>query len=261
MQPIEHTVAGLSYTEYSIPKKNGKVRRIFAPSPELLAKQQSDLPVLNSTFVVKEHKYGIPNILHGFIPGRSCITAAKQHIGYEHTIMMDISAFFDNVTPSHLDIVSFPHHFHTDSDGKQFTAQGFATSPILANLAILPIVKQVDTYLTGLLGCEYAFTVYADDVQISFNGIDFIEISQRIEQMVTILFNLQGFSMNATKTRIRHAKFGYRRILGVNVGDNHIRASRKTMRKLRCARHQAKWPSTGGLTNWRNQCTQQIFPS
>ena len=39
-------------------------------------------------------------------------------------------------------------------------------------------------------------------------------------------------------------------ILGINVGNDHIRASRETMRKIRAADHQGNFHSKGGLTTW-----------
>ena len=38
-------------------------------------------------------------MIHGFMPGRSPVTNAMQHIGYEHTLSMDMADFFDTVTP------------------------------------------------------------------------------------------------------------------------------------------------------------------
>lgn len=261
MKGIPHkTNDNLEYTEFAIPKKNGKVRRIFAPSPELLFVQQSLLPGLNSALTSIERSEGISGILHGFVKNRNPVTAATKHIGYDLTMMMDISNFFDSVTSLHLAnqerslrtvgrYLGNCLHYEAGSV-KGFTAQGFATSPILANISITPIVKEVKEYLDEKFEGRYAFTIYADDIQISINSTDFISETERIKEVVYYLFESEGFEMNERKTRIRHAKFGHRRILGVNVGDDRLYASRKTIRKMRAAKHQGNGPSLGGLTTW-----------
>jgi len=260
MKGIPHkTSTGLEYTEFAIPKKNGKVRRIFAPSPELLQVQQVMLPTFNRVLSDIEKKEGIQNIFHGFVKDRNPVTAATEHIGYDLTLMMDISNFFDSVTGDHiLNISELVHstrrqleqclHFQEGEGG--FTAQGFATSPILANICITPIVKEIQEYLDTKFKDRYAFTIYADDIQISINSSDFIPETERIIDIVSYLFESEGFEINQNKTRIRHAKFGHRRILGVNVGDDKLYASRKTIRKIRAARHQKNGPSLGGLITW-----------
>ena len=136
-----------------------------------------------------------------------------------------------------------------------YLAQGFATSPMLATLAILPTLKTLKTELNRKY--QAVITCYADDIQVSFNlsggdqdtGYD---IEMEIRKFVEQEFGKLGLKINHKKTRVRYAKFGYRRVLGVNVGDDHIRATRKTMRKIRAAAHQGNGRSLGGLRNWAN---------
>jgi len=233
------------YTPMEIPRKNKPPRKICAPSPELLEYQRSQLPYLNNLFLAYEHRHKAKDILHGFIKDRNCVTAASKHIGYDVTIMMDIVAFFDNVTTAHTGI---PHPSLYTVDG--YCGQGFATSPILSNIGILPIIARIKEFLDSEYTDRYAFTMYADDIQISINTDNFIEETADIIEIVTAAFESQGFEMHRHKTRVRRAEFGYRRILGINVGSDHIRATRKTMRKLRAAQHQSNGPSIGGLTTW-----------
>jgi len=256
MQPIIHNPGEYEYKEYYIPKKNGTARRVFAPSAELLRIQRQAIPTLEAILRNAEVIYDIPNVLQGFVKDRNPVTAATEHIGYQHTIMMDITNFFDSVRKTHFplrywsQLPSKTRLLHISKDNSPtFPPQGFATSPLLANIAITTIVSEIRKYLVQRFD-RFAFTVYADDIQISINSEDFIKDTSRIIDIVTFLFGQAGFQMNPHKTRIRHAKFGYRRILGVNVGDTDIRATRKTMRKLRAAKHQKNGPSAGGLTTW-----------
>ena len=86
-----------SYKEHLIPKKNGKFRKIVAPSKDLLNYQQSKLKYIEKVYKAEVTKHNIENIIHGFVPGKNCVTAAKQHIGFNTTIVMDLADFFDTV--------------------------------------------------------------------------------------------------------------------------------------------------------------------
>ena len=250
----------LSYRDFLIPKKNGKPRRISAPSKELLKYQHNLMPGLYAYHMKRERELNCENIQHGFIPNRNCVTAATQHIGFKHTIIMDLSNFFDSVNTSFFPktITRYSHLFHKEGH----CAQGFATSPILANIASLPMVNEIKQYLSSAHieavnnmnrlepGCDYtshAFTIYADDLQFSTNCT---KLLKPIIETVTSIAESHGFKINRNKTRVRNAVNGYRRILGINVGADHIRATRKTMRKIRAADHQGNFHSKAGLTTW-----------
>ena len=239
-----HTLPAGNYEEYLIPKKGGKFRKIVAPSSELLSYQRRILQTLNRDYIRLTTNTAIANTAHGFVKGRNCVTAAEQHVGFQSTIMMDISTFFDDVKLTHVPDYPDTNLWHKDG----YAAQGFATSPMLANLAFIPVLRSIHEFLDDYYG-DFAFTIYADDIQISVNTEDLDEL-QNIIDAVTNNVEVRGFTINNKKTRIKYAKYGYRRILGVNVGDKEVRATRRTMRKLRAAIHQRNGPSTGGLTTW-----------
>jgi len=242
----------MTYKEYVIPKKNGKVRKIVAPDDELKAFQRSHLRTLRQIFSNVCAEQWLPgNIFHGFLRGKNCVTAAKQHIGYKTSVMMDISHFFDKVQINHVAKHKLDMRlFHKDGHA----AQGFPSSPMIANIAVVAVMGYISNTCNHTFGTQnYALTIYADDVCISHNGS--AQDSQHAIEEVTKHFNKAGFAINTSKTRIKHAKHGYRRILGINVGNDHIRATRKVMRKLRAATHQNNGPSMGGLTTW-SQCIE-----
>lgn len=234
-----------NYAKFEIPRKKKTPRQIVAPGTALLKYQQSQLQLLEKELKRQEQVYNIEDIIHGFVKDRNCVTAATKHIGYDLTIMMDIVAFFDSVTPAHTQI-NDPSFYTLEG----YCGQGFATSPLLANIGIVPILAALKEYLEDAFKDRYAFTVYADDIQISINSDNFIEETDEIIENVKAVFECYGFKIHPHKTRIRHAKFGWRRILGVNVGDKEVRATRKTMRKIKAARHQNNGPSLGGLVTW-----------
>lgn len=243
-------MSDLSYREFLIPKKNGKPRRICAPSTDLKAYQRKQLRRLEGVFKDYSTRAGVNDNFHGFLTGRNCITGAEKHIGYETTIMMDIKDFFDSVTKEHFkhipEVVNHSEHlFHEDG----YTPQGFVTSPILANIATINIISELRAKLT-VLDPWNVVTIYADDIQVSILKVDNYKLEEQIKQLVTDVFKSYGFEINPRKTRTRRAKYGYRKILGVNVGSDHIRATRRIMRKIRAAKHQSKHHSLGGLTTW-----------
>ena len=115
---------------------------------------------------------------------------------------------------------------------------------------------------------ETKMTIYADDIQISINDLSEIE---NIINIITEEFTKAGFEINPNKTRLRKTKYGYRRILGVNVGYKDMRATRKVMRKIRACRHLVQvvenpkirreiGQSLGGLVVWSKVCSGEITP-
>jgi hypothetical protein len=238
-----------SYREFKLPKKSGGYRKITAPNPALLKYQRDHLVALELLWQDVADDYGVEEVQHGFIKNRNCVTAAEKHIGYKTTISMDIEDFFDNVTADHIRLFSAQfgndrNFYHKDG----YCSQGFATSPILCNIALIPAISQVAEYLDATFG-DYALTVYADDITISVNCEDYNVLNTAIiavQQKITPF----GFAIKTSKTRIRYAKYGFRRVLGIMVGEESIKVPRKIKYKLRAARHQKNGPSIGGLVTW-----------
>lgn len=242
----------LSYREFHIKKKNGKKRRICAPSKDLLKAQRDLLPFFSTWFRSVEHTIFHEEIFHGFVPNRNCVTAANKHLGFAHTISLDISNCFDSISPSNIpdhyllgkDTINKNLSIITHADGT--LAQGFATSPILANIYLLEPVKELYDVIQSLYP-EFALTVYADDIQISIPSSTYTDMNALID-LTTVLFKAYGLTINKTKTRIHHAKYGNRRILGIQVGESALYPNRRLKKKIRAARFQKNGPSLGGLT-------------
>lgn len=239
----------MTYRDFEIKKKNGS-RKISAPSPKLLRAQRALATPLNHALQAIAHIHDVDEVIHGFRYNHNCVTAAHHHKGFKTTLSMDISNFFNSVTRTHFDYsdLTLPDYvFHREG----YTAQGFATSPILANIAIIPALVEIKNLLTQLR-VPFAFTIYADDIQISTNFEDINIIISHIAKHVEKILIKYGFTANLNKTRVHYAKYGARRILGMNVTDE-VTMTRKIRRKIRAARHQNNGPSLGGLTTW-SQC-------
>lgn len=239
----------MTYEEFKIPKKSGGFRKITAPDKELLKYQRSKLPTLEVLWNDISSEYGVDNVQHGFITNRNCVTAAENHIGFAATISMDIADFFDNVTTTNIEafsseMASDTYFYHEEG----YCSQGFATSPILCNIALIPALSHINEYLMANFD-DYAFTVYADDIAISINHNNYNEINDTISA-VNVIMVQHEFKLKHSKTRVRYAKHGFRRILGVMVGETGMKVPRKIKYKLRAAKFQQNGPSIGGLTTW-----------
>ena len=240
----------MTYREFYITKKNGSKRRICAPDKELLAAQRAALPSLEQFFGLKSVTLlGSTQVFHGFLKNRNCVTAASKHIGYAHTISLDISNCFDSIHISSI-FPTFQEQEHwltpiaTHKDGT--LAQGFATSPILANIYLIEPISKIKRFLESMFQRNFALTVYADDIQISVNQTSYQTLNL-ITAYVTSIMKTYDLTINPKKTRIHHAKHGNRRILGIQVGEHTISPNRKLKKKIRAARHQNNGPSLGGL--------------
>ena len=240
----------MTYREFYITKKNGSKRRICAPDKELLAAQRDALPSLENIFRSKSVVYlDNTHIFHGFLKNHNCVTAASKHIGFAHTVSLDISNCFDSIhldkiTNSQGNIIAISQGLFCHSDGT--LAQGFATSPILANIYLIEPIAKIKRFLESMFQQNFALTVYADDIQISVNQTSYQTLNL-ITAYVTSIMKTYNLTINPKKTRIHHAKHGNRRILGIQVGEHTINPNRKLKKKIRAARHQNNGPSLGGL--------------
>jgi len=232
-----------SYRNFKIPKKSKGFRNICAPNKPLLKKQRQ----LNKSLVqiFNEAPKQLTQHFHGFLKARSATSGASQHIGKEHIIMLDITNFFDSIKPRMFKQSFIQENANYLFSDREIAAQGFASSPMLGNIALLSFVREIKTYLQP----TDTLVIYADDISIGYNGK-----RPGLENLAIALLTKDGFKLNKKKTRIKQSKFGYMRVLGVNVGKDHIRATRKTMRKIRAAKHQNNGSSLGGLTTW-SKCT------
>lgn len=242
-----------------IPKKTrGQYREICSPNRHEKEILRTFLPALN---VLCLRRCGLH--VHGFMPGRSPVSNAAAHIGYQYTLSFDIADFFDSVRPEHvkeyLDENTISKCFINRS-GSLRPSQGLPTSPQIANLAFIKADEEIISFL-GDKG-RIVYTRYADDLSFSF---DDYPIYQLLKENIPNIVAKYGFVVNNKKTHLQSAKFGRRRVTGVMV-DNagltnyntningervptipYLHTSRKFKRKLRAARHQNNTTSLKGL--------------
>ncbi|MGB9887874.1 MAG: reverse transcriptase family protein [Moorellales bacterium] len=224
----------------SIPKGDGRKRTIYVPSEAERQQLRELLPDLNLRV---ERAAG--EVIHGFVPGRSPVTNALQHVGRTYTVTMDLEDFFDHVTAEKLR-GKLPAEVlgRVLVDGA--ARQGLPTSPAVANIAAMDMDKAILRWIERT-GKQIVYTRYADDLAFSFDDPELLNIlPARIKQIV----NGCGFRLNPAKVRVYYAGAGRRIICGVAVGEDGIYPTREAKRRLRAARHQGRDGAARGLEEW-----------
>ncbi|MRS16568.1 hypothetical protein GJV06_16910 [Enterobacteriaceae bacterium RIT691] len=273
-------------------KKKGKNRTLYKAIDEsaLVYKKMATviyehyLSILDNPISSNENNAlsrAIKDIPHAFFKGRSPITNAQAHIGFDLTITIDIKDFFGSITDSML-----ASHFSSDVLDACFIdgtlPQGLATSPVISNIAMIGMDQKIYTYLsqyTSVIHQEsslrtllnqiskthneneaekntFAYTRYADDISISINlrkDADARTQSTAIIKSISALLAESGFKVNTKKTKVMLDTGGYRIITGVAVNKHKIKATRKTIRLIRASMHNANLCKAEGLLNWADQ--------
>ena len=121
---------------------------------------------------------------------------------------------------------------------------------MLANIALIPFAVKLKNHLK-LLSCKTEFHIYADDITITTDIVNY-QLEEQIKDFVTKTITELKFNIKPTKTRVRYTTHGYVRVLGVNIGKHDMRVPRKIRRKIRAAKHSGGYQSLGGLTTWQN---------
>lgn len=229
------------YKIIKIPKANGKFRNIYIVNDEKKKALYSYFSYLESK--LRELDKG--DVCYAFVKDKNCALNAFRHIGYQHTLSMDIVDFFGSISREHVkEVLSEEIIKNCFIEGAP--QQGLPTSPLIANIAFTSVDNKIIALLQTMnIDCLY--TRYADDLIFSF---DDLKLAPKIKIIVTRLLNSNGFRINASKTKLQSLKNGRIIINGVAIDENGIYATRKTKKKLRAAIHQYNLRSARGLLEW-----------
>ena len=240
------------YTPFTIPKKSGGQRQIWAPMPKLKAAQSW----IHRSIV--EH-LPVHGAAHGFLHGRSILTNAREHTSSKIVVNMDIKDFFPTVTMKRtkgvfraagyneqvsalmaLICTEAPRKIQ-EYDGKKYylalgprcLPQGAPTSPGITNTVCL----RLDRRLAGLADAlHWRYTRYADDLTFSlplgYKGAP--RLGDLLGTVQAIVAD-EGFEIRRDKTRV--ARTGSRqKVTGLVVnGKDGPRVPRNKRRMLRAA--------------------------
>lgn len=213
------------YREFTIPKRSGGKRQIFAPYESLLFAQRWILK--NILDNVKIHECA-----HGFCRNRSIKSNASVHLNSDHLLKMDLKDFFPSVKIAWVITVFLELGYSPNvayflaslccKDG--VLAQGAATSPSLSNI----ILRSLDNRLNRLAKrCGLQYSRYADDLTFSGKKIHF-----KLIVLVEKIVFMYGLNINHEKTRLKH-EHGTRIITGVAVNHGRLSVPGKFKRALK----------------------------
>lgn len=247
----------LHYQRFTIPKRNGKERAIWAPK-SLLKKAQH---YINDHIANNLMVHGAA---HGFMAGRSILSNAQVHCDAKIILKMDLQDFFPTVsikrvkgifrkagyreqiatllallcTEAPREVVKDRGQTYYIAMGPRSLPQGAPTSPMLTNT----LCMSLDQRLTGLaekLGWRYSR--YADDLTFSLpNGPDQVPQTGALIHLVKQVVKDEGFIVHPDKTRITR-KGASQKVTGLVVnGKGTPRVPQKKKRELRAAIHNLK---------------------
>jgi len=245
----------IHYRRFTIPKRDGRERPIWAPLPKLKAAQR---------WILREivEKLPVHGAAHGFLAQRSIATNADVHRDAKIVLKLDLHDFFPTVTWRRVKGIfrkaGYPEGIATllallcteaprevvEHEGTTYYValserclpQGAPTSPGLTNTLCL----RLDQRLSGVahkLGWRY--TRYADDLTFSLPNShrDQPRLGGLLGQARRVI-EAEGFQVRHDKTRILRSG-GRQTVTGLVVnGPGPARTSRELQRTLRAALHR-----------------------
>ena len=245
----------LHYKPFTIPKRDGSLRTIWAPMPRLKAAQRRILERI-------VERLPVHGAAHGFLAGRSIVTNARPHAGADLVVGLDLSDFFPSVTWRRVrgifrkggyreqvatllallcteaprEIIEHEGETYYIAMGPRVLPQGSPCSPALTNT----LCFRMDARLSGLArSLGYRYTRYADDLTFSL-----LRDEGDASQVGLLLYGVrrivrgEGFRLNEAKTRLKR-KSRRQQVTGMVV--NHTsepRAPREVKRRIRAALHR-----------------------
>jgi retron-type reverse transcriptase len=247
----------IHYYRFTIPKRDGSERPIWAPMKKLKAAQQW---ILRNVV----EKLMVHGAVHGFLAGRSTLTNAARHTDAKTVVKMDIKSFFPTITLPRVkgvfrkagyreqiatllallcteaprEIVEHQGKTYYVAMGPRCLPQGAPTSPGLTNTLCLHMDNRIAA-LAKKLGWRYSR--YADDLTFSLPADHKGKpLLGKLLSFVKRIVESEGFTLNEEKTRVLR-KGGRQKITGLVVnGEGEPRVPRKLRRQLRAAIHNLK---------------------
>jgi len=216
------------YRTFFIPKKNGKLRKIMEPAPDLKEVQ----------YVLKSKLDQVPlhTAAHGFVAGKGIVSNALVHRKSRYVLNIDIKDFFPSVKFEQYPFCQIEQHL-TDEEVQWVKEvcfwngslpQGAPTSPVLANIKL----KEVDETITAwCLERGLLYTRYADDMTFSCKD-DYLKefLTEFIENIDVVLGSI-GLRRNTKKTKLM-PYYQRQLVTGVVVNNERLTLARTIKEQL-----------------------------
>lgn len=227
------------YTNFSIRKKNNKMRTIHSPSYSMKLVQRW---ILNEIL----EKVKVSNEAMAFVKGDSkgILKNAESHKYNLFFLEMDIRDFYTSIKKNRVHYLfrnlgynQFVSEFLANlCTYKDYLPQGAVSSPYISNL----ICYRLDLRLNGLSAKrDIVYTRYADDLTFSCNNKDDLK---KICCVIKDIVQDEGFQINDEKTRFL-SPASKRVVTGITIHDidskAKLKANKETKRKVRAMIHHA----------------------
>lgn len=254
------------YHRYSVPKKRGGVRSIAAPKPILKTTQRRILEEILCKLPVSEQA-------HGFLKGKSVVSAAAEHIGQPALVInMDLENFFPTITFERVRgmFKAFGYSGYIASllamlctycertpmevrgqikyvkTSERILPQGSPASPMITNI----LCEKLDKRLNGLAeSFGFVYTRYADDMSFSLKEKP-DEDNKNTEEgklcgLAAKIIAEEGFKINKEKTKFLRRN-NRQCITGVVVNNEELGVPKKWVKRLRAAIYNANKAKAAG---------------
>lgn len=223
-----------SYSLIEIPKKNGDLRKVYAPAPTLKKVQRCIADKLNNFYQPLTPKNVMGFVKSsGFSKKRDILVNAEKHRKSNYLINLDIQNFFttcneemitkalSRYTPIHQDQLEIFLHLcffqHT-------LPPGSPASPVISNIIFLPIDRSIHQYCKSK---NIKYTRYVDDLSFSSNT----KISKATIQQIDKILQSFDFEINPEKTCIYENK-DEMEVTGISIKDKKLKLCNSTVEEI-----------------------------
>jgi RNA-directed DNA polymerase len=217
------------YKEYYLKKRDGGIRIINEPLPDLKAVQDW---ILDNLLMRACRPSYISRIAKAFIPKKNIKDNAVYHLNKKILVCLDLHDFFGSIKRNKIfsvfekfgyskSLCVFLSHLCTLDN---ILPQGAPTSPMLSNL----IFKDCDDLILDYCEkCNITYTRYADDMIFSANEMNVRKLIGYVRNVI----QKQGLKLNDKKTKVLYR--GRRQtVTGIVVNDK-LQATKKYRQKVR----------------------------
>lgn len=226
---IDSIVQGESnyYTQISIknsPSGSKRPRLVYSPTDEFRILNRW---VYDNVLAPKNDR--IHRFAFAYRRGRSTVGCMHEHRSSDWMVRVDLKKFFPSITYSRILGVflrlgygedaskAFAHICSIPSESDRFLPEGFSTSGIISNFAMIPFDNRIGKWAAAH---HIRYTRYSDDLIFSGRGNAKPKLGS-IMGFLRDVFRDSGFEINHKKTRL-YADGSPLRALGIDIIDGDL---------------------------------------